>query len=72
MNKTNVLAVTNIALFLALSLQVFTGLILLLKGIETAGYVHLYNSAVLAALIIAHLVLNWGWVRSVFSVKREA
>ena len=78
MNKIALLKVTNLFLFISMLIQLLTGIILFFdlfaskaKLFEMITRLHGYNGFILAVLIIIHLALNWGWIRSQF-FKRSA
>ena len=73
MNKAAVLKVTNLFLFISMSAQVLTGVVLFFdlftgraKLFEMIAQIHRYNGLILALLVAIHLALNWGWIRSQF------
>lgn len=81
MNKTTALKITNGLLYLASSCLFSTGLILEyrlegkgLRGARLLGMtkhtwteVHFILGLTTAALVLAHLYLNWGWISKVAS-----
>lgn len=70
MNKAGLLKAVNPILFISAVVQIFTGVALSLHlftpQLQTIAEVHEHNGFLLAALIITHLYLNWGWVKSLF------
>lgn len=71
MNKTGVLKVSNILLFISMVIQVATGVILFFDLFVMRGKLfiffvslHKYNGVVFTILMIEHLTLNWGWIKS--------
>ena len=73
MNKIVLLKITNPFLFISMLAQVCTGIILffdLFTGrprlFEMIAQIHRYNGVVLAALVVVHLLLNWGWIKAQF------
>jgi len=73
MNKGGMLKITNLILFVSISLEAVTGLFLFFRLFTDRpkffmGMVefHEYNGIFLIALIAIHLVLNWGWIKGQF------
>ena len=78
MNKTVFLKITNLCLFISMLAQLCTGIVLFFdlftgkpKLFEMITQIHRYNGVTLAVLVIAHLLLNWGWIKVQF-LKRSA
>ena len=78
MNKINALKITNLLLFISMAAQISTGVVLFFglfmanaRLFEAIAQMHRYNGLVAAILVIAHLALNWGWIKSQF-FKRSA
>ena len=78
MNKIVLLKITNLFLFISMLAQLCTGIVLFFdlftgrpKLFEMITQIHRYNGVVLAALVIVHLLLNWGWMKAQF-LKRSA
>ena len=69
MDKSKKLAVVNAVLFVVFCSQTVTGLMLLVTGTETASLFHICNAGLLLVLFIFHLVLNWGWVKTLLAIK---
>jgi hypothetical protein len=70
MNGTKWLKLVNPLLFLTLITQVLTGVIFIFR-INTGynrfvGELHQYNGIFLAVIALAHLILNWSWVKANF------
>ena len=74
MDKNKALRIMNPVLFLAFVVQVITILIMLLRikvpHAHLVFEVHEYNGLLIAALVAAHITLNWGWVKANFFKKR--
>jgi hypothetical protein len=79
MNRGAVLKVTNLILFISMSLEAATGLFLFFKLLTDRPKVfmaivefHEYNGIFLIVLVSIHLAQNWGWIRGQFfrSAKR--
>ena len=64
MAKAPVLIAVNSALFTAACVQAISGFALIWGGIKFLYIIHRYNGIVLSVLIVIHLSLNWGWVKS--------
>ncbi|MDD5136207.1 MAG: DUF4405 domain-containing protein [Candidatus Omnitrophica bacterium] len=78
MNKIKLLMIVNLFLFLSMLAQIMTGLVLFFglfaakaKLFEAITEIHEYNGLILAVLVILHVALNWGWIKSQF-FKRNA
>jgi hypothetical protein len=68
MNRLKWLVVINAALFFSVFLQITTGVMLffdiLVSKSELISRVHAYNGFLFVVLLVMHLVLNWGWIKS--------
>ena len=78
MNKFKLLKISNLVLFISAGIQVLTGVVLFFdlfvmrsKLFMAIVQIHKYNGLIFTALVILHLALNWGWIRSQF-FKRSA
>lgn len=73
MNKLQLLRITNAALLASVLVQAATGLILLFEikvpNINTVLVIHGRNGLILTALVIVHIMLNWGWIKTNFIKK---
>jgi CYTH domain-containing protein len=73
MNKMGLLKVINPVLFPAFLLQVVTSLIMFFRikipHAPVVFEIHEYNGLFIIGLIIAHIVLNWGWVKATYFKK---
>ena len=70
MNKIKLQKIINSLLFIVFAVQVITSLFLLFnRGTEAIAEVHKYNGVLFIALAVIHIMLNWGWVRSVIFKK---
>lgn len=79
MNKATVLKITNFCMFISALIQVSTGVALFfnlfvsqIKVFEAIAETHKYNGPVFIVLVMTHLSLNWGWVKSQFLSRRAA
>lgn len=63
MNKVKALKVLNPVLLLLSLSQAATGLLIFLGAGEAVSTAHVVTGSCLALCGIAHLALNWGWVR---------
>ncbi|MDO9390536.1 MAG: DUF4405 domain-containing protein [bacterium] len=73
MNKQKTLKWLNLALFALFAVQAVTGALAftgLLENAEAAGEVHEYAGLAMVLVVLAHLWLNWGWVKLNFLKKR--
>lgn len=74
MNKAKLLKWVNLILFVSAATQIVTGLILafdlFMSKIMFFSKLHEYNGFVFVALLIAHLTLNWNWVKATFFRKK--
>jgi len=74
MSKVVVLRAVNMALFLAFILQVMTIVIIFLKiktpYTHSIFEIHEYNGLFMITLAVAHIILNWGWMKTNFFKKR--
>lgn len=69
MRANAILKVVNPLLFLALLVQAATGLGMWLFEWDAVMDVHIANGIVLIVLAVAHLMLNWRWVRVTYRRK---
>ena len=79
MNRSEVLKISNLFLFISMLAQILTGIILFFDLFVMNGAlfklmieVHKYNGLIITVLIVVHLMLNWGWIRSQFFRRRAA
>jgi hypothetical protein len=71
MDKSQALTVVNPVLFVSACVQAASGLALTGIDAQALALVHRYNGIFLSVMIVIHLVLNWGWVKSfMLSVRR--
>lgn len=73
MNKTAMLKITNLILFISMLLQALTGTWLIFRFFTDKPKIfmgivkfHEYNGIALVVLVIIHLTLNWGWIKAQF------
>jgi len=73
MNKMMFLKWINFILFISMATQALTGIVLFFdlfvlraRLFEFISEVHRYNGLVLVLVVLTHLYLNWGWVKSQF------
>ena len=71
MSKSVLLRAVNYLLFISFAIQAIAGLILFFSpdSSEMIAQIHKYNGVALTILVLLHIALNWGWVKSVF-IKR--
>ena len=73
MNKQKWLRIVNPVLFLSLAVQAGTGGIIAFRlrtpFTQTVFEAHEHNGALLIALAVTHLTLNWGWVKANYLKK---
>lgn len=62
------LGIINPVLFLSLLLQFGSGVLLVVVGSTGMFRIHLVNAVLLAGAVLAHIILNWGWIRSRFNI----
>lgn len=74
MSKQTMLKIVNVLLFLNIILQGVTGLFRdkLMLNEQAFGLYHVKAGILLLVLVLIHLILNWGWVRSLFARKKKA
>jgi hypothetical protein len=74
MNRLKWLVAVNQVLFLSVFLQIATGVMLFfdmfISRSELISRVHAYNGFLFAGLLVMHLALNWGWIKSNFFKRR--
>jgi len=66
MDKTKLLKMVNPVLFISAVIQIITSILIfsgLLRSKEVAE-LHEYNGIVFIVLVLIHIYLNWGWVKS--------
>ena len=66
MKRAEWLKATNIVLFIVAGIQGVSGISLFMHGPEFLEEIHKFNGFLLLGLVVVHLVLNWGWVKSNF------
>lgn len=68
MSKVTLLRIVNSLLLLAFLVQAATGIIFSLEihvpAMELLSEIHEYVGLLMVVLVIAHLSLNWGWVKA--------
>lgn len=69
MDRTLWLKRVNVLLFLFLLYQAVTGLFSDLMNDKVFAVIHPVGGGLLFLAAVAHLWLNWGWVRSVYFRK---
>jgi hypothetical protein len=71
MSKSVLLKTVNYLLFVSFAIQAVAGLILFFSpdSSETTAQIHKYNGVALTLLVLVHIALNWGWVKSALSKK---
>lgn len=66
MDKAKLFKMVNIALLISAAIQIVTS-ILIFSGIlrsEAVVEVHEYNGIIFIVLVLIHVYLNWGWIKS--------
>jgi hypothetical protein len=74
MNKQITLKWLNLALFALFAVQAVTGVLAftgLLENAEVSGEVHEYAGLAMVVVVLAHLWLNWGWVKLNFLARKK-
>jgi hypothetical protein len=70
MNKNEMLKSVNLVLALSFIVQALTGLCIFfaLKGefMEIIEESHKYNGLILLLAALAHIYLNWGWIKNTY------
>ncbi len=74
MTKSEILRISNVALFIVFVFQVLTSLVLFfeikpLDG-ELMDKVHAYNGMLMIALVVWHIILHWPAVRAMFFKRK--
>lgn len=74
MSKQTMLKIVNVLLFLNIILQGATGLFGDKLGLNEDSFelYHVKAGMLLIVLVLIHLILNWGWVKSLFTRKKKA
>ena len=75
MTKADLLKIVNAVLFISFITQFIT-IIMILFGIMSSEIgtivkIHNYNGLVFCALVITHVILNWGWIKATFLTRRK-
>jgi heme A synthase len=71
MNKQKALRWLNLALFLLLILQMASGVAALFGLGPSSLALHIYAGLAMFIVVLAHLWLNWGWVKMNYFRKKE-
>jgi len=61
--NNKILKILNPLLFLLVVNQAVTGMLHDKMTPEVFDYVHFMSGILLSVLIVAHIVLNWGWIK---------
>ena len=76
MNKSEMLRFVNLPLALSFVIQAGTAIIIFSEikfpGKNILFGVHEYNGLLLIALGVAHILLNWSWIRVTFFSSKKA
>jgi hypothetical protein len=71
MSRANLFKITNIALFISVSIQIVSGAAMLLGNFavrlglfDLMVKMHKYNGFIFLGLICLHIYQNWGWVKA--------
>jgi ABC-type uncharacterized transport system involved in gliding motility auxiliary subunit len=70
MSKQITLKWLNLALFLLLVVQLLSGVAALFGLGASSLALHIYAGLAMVVIVLAHLWLNWGWVKLNFFKKR--
>jgi len=70
MNKQKTLKWLNLSLFLLLIVQLLSGVAALFGMGAGSLALHIYTGMAMVLVVLAHLWLNWGWVKLNFFQKR--
>jgi uncharacterized protein DUF4405 len=62
--KTKWLMIVNPILFVSMLTQIVTGIALKVFHADWAHPIHMNNALILDLLFLAHIVLNWGWIKT--------
>lgn len=71
MNKQKALKWLNLALFLLLIVQTLSGVAALFGLGAGSLALHIFGGLAMVLVVLAHLWLNWGWVKLNFFKKRD-
>ena len=71
MDRSKALNIVNPVLFAAACVQMISGFALGPAGVRPAYIIHRYNAFFLFAMIAAHIVLNWNWVKAFLSKRQR-
>jgi uncharacterized membrane-anchored protein len=71
MNKQKILKWLNLALFLLLIVQMLSGVAALFGLGSSSLALHIYAGLAMFVIILAHLWLNWGWVKLNFLARKK-
>jgi len=71
MNKTKWLKIVNPLLAISVILQAIMGFLIEYLPSAFVGEVHEINAPILVLLVVAHIVLNWGWIRANWCPKKK-
>jgi len=66
MDKAKLFKMVNVVLLLSAAVQIVTS-ILIFSGMlrsEAVVELHEYNGIIFIALVLMHVYLNWGWIKS--------
>lgn len=74
MNRAGALRIVNMILFFSFTIQVITSIIMLLRiktpYAQLVFEIHEHNGLFMIVIVIAHITLNWGWIKANFFKKR--
>jgi hypothetical protein len=63
-DKARLLIAVNLVLFVSACVQAASGLAFEWADVRILSVIHRYNGVFLSVMIVIHLSLNWGWVKS--------
>ncbi len=73
-NKAGALRIVNAVLFFSFVLQAITSIIIVLRiktpRTQLIFEIHEYNGLFMIMMVVAHVALNWGWIKANFFKKR--
>ena len=71
MKKTTMLKIVNPVLGILFLNQIITGFLFEKMDYETFEMVHGWGGMLLTVFALAHVILNWNWIKSNFLTKKN-